>query len=125
MSESKCALCGEATLIKYDRNIVEGSGKFNPKIELPSLELPFHLPFCKYICRNSVDILKRRKKLREGLEEVNKQIHEKHSCCFKYKTRAFLQGQLKLICYQGLQAFSFIAMCVSRIGLKHIRRATM
>ena len=68
MSESKCALCGEGTLIKCDRNVVEGSGKLNPKIELLSLELPFHFPFCKYICRNCVDILKRRKKLREGLE---------------------------------------------------------
>ena len=80
MSESKCAQCGEGTLIKCDRNVVEGSGKLNPKIELLSLELPFHFPFCKYICRNCVDILKREKEEieRRPREEVNKQIHEKH-----------------------------------------------
>lgn len=76
--ETKCTLCYEETILKFDRNLVEGSGVFNPKAELLSLDFKFLVSFSKYICRNCVDLLKKRKKLNEGLVEVNQKVLSKH-----------------------------------------------
>ena len=77
--ETKCTLCYEETILKCDRNLVEGSGAFNPKAELLSLDFQFLVSFSKYICRNCVDLLKKRKKLKEGLAEVNQKVLSKYT----------------------------------------------
>ena len=73
-NESNCTLCYQETILKCDRNLVEGSGVFNPKEEILSLDFQFLVPLSKYICRNCVDILKKRKKLKESLDEVNQKV---------------------------------------------------
>ncbi len=86
MSVSRCTLCFLETSLKSDRNLVEGSGAFNPKSELNCLDIVIQEPFEKYICRKCVDLLKRRKKLKDGLNEVNKEIFE------KYRNTASIKG---------------------------------
>ena len=56
--ESKFALCCEETILRCDQNLVEGSGVFNPKVEILSFDFQLLVPFSKYrpICRNCVDV---------------------------------------------------------------------
>ena len=49
LDETKCTLCYEETSLKCDRNLIEGSGAFNPKAELLSLDFQFLVSFSKYI----------------------------------------------------------------------------
>ena len=74
MSERLCTLCNAETTLKCDRNLVEGSGTFNPKSELLKLEIVVFEPFNKYICRKCVDVLKKRRNLKEGLKIINEKI---------------------------------------------------
>ncbi len=45
MSESQCTLCNAESTLKYDRNLVDGSSIFNPKLELLSLKTAIFEPF--------------------------------------------------------------------------------
>ena len=74
MSESMCALCNAETILKYDRNLVVGSGVLDPKSELLNLEIVIFEPFNKYICRKCIEMLKKRKNLKEGLKTINEKI---------------------------------------------------
>ena len=65
--------------MKHDRNLVEGSGVFNPKVEILSLDFIYLLPFSKYICKNCVDLLKKRRRLKDELAKVNEKLKLKYN----------------------------------------------
>eukprot|EP00112_Aurelia_sp_Birch-Aquarium-sp1_P015733 Seg3510.1 transcript_id=Seg3510.1/GoldUCD/mRNA.D3Y31 product="hypothetical protein" protein_id=Seg3510.1/GoldUCD/D3Y31 len=88
MSDSLCTLCKAETTLKCDRNLVEGSGAFDPKSELLNLEIVVVEPLNKYICRKCVDMLKKRKNLKEGLKMINEKIVS------LYRTTASSAGKL-------------------------------
>lgn len=72
--EDTCKICDEHLTSKFDRNLVDSHGNFNPSSEIALLK--FQVGNSEYLCKKCKKLLQKRCKLRQNIVDLDDELRK-------------------------------------------------